>query len=265
MMRFCVIGYPAKHSLSPQLHQAFACQVRLDICYTIVEVSPDLFETQIQALANEGYMGANITLPYKSRVLSIADSVSDNAQLARSANTLKFEDHRCFADTTDGVGFLKGYPQKNGWKSQTVLLLGAGGAACSIAAALASEGANVLVMARDAERQNEMLKKLNHPRILAFHASSHQGLDVVINATSASLLGELPDCLPESALLRNTVSIDVVYNLQQHTPFMQWSMSSGASSTLDGWNMLVEQGAQSFYWWTGYSVDTENFKKNRRV
>lgn len=260
-MKLCVIGNPVKHSLSPRLHAAFAEQFGIALSYTILEVLPEAFEQTVAGLPAQGIIGANITIPYKGRALACAEQASIAAELAHAANTLKFEHGRCLADNTDGVGFLKGY-NLEAFKGPA-LVIGAGGAARAIISALATRGSQVWVLNRDEQRLTALLNAFNHPQVRAFEGEQPEFFSLIVNATSASLSDQLPSDLPEMSFIKNTNCIDVVYSESGSTPFTEWATQAGASSVEDGWKMLVEQGAESFRWWTGKTPETQTLKAKR--
>lgn len=265
-MNFFVIGNPVKHSLSPALHHYFAQRSGLQISYSTIAPAVDAFSHCVHQLMADGATGANVTLPFKLQAMQIADEATPIAQQAQAANTLKFVEGRCLVDNTDGRGFLQGYATQVGWKSETVLVLGAGGAAFAIAWSLAQSGALVLIHHRSIQKAKHLVSRLQHPAILVFSDEMPTLPTMVVNATSASLAGVLPEGLPKAHHLKACLRyIDLVYTQEEMTPFTEWALQNSPAATVaDGWNMFVEQGALSFEWWTGLKPDTEYAKQNRQ-
>ena len=265
--RYAVFGNPIAHSKSPLIHTAFAEQTRQDLLYERQLVEPNKFiETARQFFANGG-CGLNITVPFKLEAFELADVLSERAEAAGAVNTLKkMPDGKIYGDNTDGAGLLRDITHNLGWKihGKRVLLLGAGGAVRGVIAPLLAEQPSRIVIAnRTLEKAEALVKdfsvgksaqeiKLLRASSLHIHA---RPFDIVINGTSASLQGAMPDLDP-AILNPNACCYDMMYGAQL-TLFLQWAQRHGAKEVVDGLGMLVEQAAESFYLWRGVRPETK--------
>ncbi|MDP5293562.1 shikimate dehydrogenase [Oceanimonas sp. CHS3-5] len=260
MDRYVVIGNPIAHSQSPFIHQAFAEQTGQTMDYERLLLSLDNFEGGLGNFVQAGGRGCNITVPFKTDALAVADELSERATLAEAVNTLKvLKDGRLFADNTDGAGLVMdlkrlGVPLAG----QRILLLGAGGAARGVMGPLLAEQPATLVVANRTEARAAALAS----RFAALGPVTHQPLDdlqgafdLIINSTSASLQGERLT-LPASLCHSGTHVYDMMYG-REDTPFLCWAAEQGVSKRYDGLGMLVGQAAESFYLWRGVRPDME--------
>jgi shikimate dehydrogenase len=260
--RYAVIGNPVTHSKSPLIHAQFARQTGQDISYIPIASSDEAFESTVALFRSEGGLGLNVTLPFKHRAYALAHERSERAEHAGAANTLAFRDGSIFADNTDGHGLVRDLAVNLACvlRDRQILLMGAGGASYGVCGPLLDEAPARLVVAnRTVEKAialREHFAKLHSAGATLF-ASSYEALagcsfDVVINATSAGLAGEMPP-LPDELFAPGALAYDMVYG--RSTPFLRFAQTRGAR-TADGLGMLVEQAAESFYIWRGIRPDT---------
>lgn len=250
-----IIGFPLSHTRSPQLHRAFAEQCDIDLDYVVLAAPEREFEPAAREFFARGGLGLNVTLPYKARALEFVNSASERAVRAGAANVLSRQlDGSVQADNVDGAGFIADLARRSfDARAARVYIIGAGGAAAGVAAALLEAGASsVVVRNRNPSRAKALIERLADPRITESR-SEGDTYDLVINATSASLFNECPD-FPSSVIGSTTLAYDLAYSTQP-TPFMRCAAGLGAQ-TCDGWGMLVEQAAASFALWHGVSPDT---------
>lgn len=259
--RYGVIGHPISHSKSPVIHRLFAQQTGEDIRYEAFDVLPEHLELQLKTFAKEGVRGLNVTVPHKEAVARLADQLTDRAHLAGAVNTLIIAaDGRLDGDNTDGVGLLTDLAMNLGvtLKGARVLILGAGGATRGIVPALLGSGPRDLRIAnRTVDRARalaERFGKLGKVNACRFDELGGQTFDVVINATSAGLQGDTPP-FPASLLTPEVVCYDLSYAMAD-TPFIAWARAHGVKQAHQGWGMLVEQAAESFFIWRGVRPDT---------
>lgn len=262
--RYAVVGNPVAHSKSPEIHAAFARQAGQDIDYSRLLAPLDGFRATVESFRAAGGKGVNVTLPFKLEAFDLADDVSQRAKDAEAANYLRFDDGRIRADNTDGVGLTRDIVHNQGFPiaGKRVLLLGAGGAAQGVLAPLLEHGPNILTIAnRTVEKALRLAETFRHKPVsgtsvlcgLRFGELAGHHFDLVINATSMSLLGELPP-LPADAFAPGALAYDMMYG-KKLTPFLAFAASHGAR-TSDGLGMLVEQAAESFLMWRGMRPDT---------
>lgn len=254
------------HSRSPDIHHAFAAQTGEALRYELIDVTPEHFTADLKRFFAEGGAGCNVTLPHKLAAFEFADHVSSDAYRAGSVNTLALlEDGSVFGDNTDGAGLIRDLTVNHGVDIEgcRVLLLGAGGAARGAAGPLLDEGPAELVIANRHPGKAMLLAQLlaETGNVTGGALSSARGaFDVVINATSASLRNEIPGIAAEC--VANAFAYDVVY-ADEPTPFLRWAREHGAAGAADGWGMLVEQAAESFFVWRGVRPETAELLKHR--
>lgn len=259
--RFAVMGNPVAHSKSPYIHKQFAHQFKHNLEYTAIQVDIGGLRQAVEQFRAHGGSGLNITVPFKLDAFRLANHLSDRAQIAGAVNTLRFDaDDMIFGDNTDGTGLVHDLEINLGVhiKDKQVLVLGAGGAARGVLAPLLKHHPARLVVAnRTVVRAKELVRDFAaHGKIevCGFDDLRGKHFDVVINATSASLDGELPP-LPETLLARGALAYDMMYG-DKPTPFMEWAELHDAGKVVDGIGMLVEQAAESYLIWNGVRPQT---------
>jgi shikimate dehydrogenase len=253
MDNYGVVGNPINHSKSPEIHQLFAKQVGHDILYHRIPATDENFTSVLEEFFKKGGRGLNITLPFKEKAFRFADSCTDNAQSCRSVNTLTFsEDGRAHGDNTDGVGLINDLKNNDVLlENIKVLILGAGGATRGIVPVLFKTGVSSIVLCNRTVEKAELLQEEFMPCGEIESLSSDNltgGFSLVINATSASLDGVIPD-IPDN-VVSNAVCYDLAYSYGE-TSFLNWAKKNGSAKNLQGLGMLVEQAAESFYIWRG--------------
>ncbi len=259
--RYAVMGHPVAHSKSPFIHARFAEQTGQAMTYEAIDVAPGEFARAVAAFRDSGGRGLNVTLPFKEDAWRLVDVRSARAERAGAVNTIWFEDHGAHGDVTDGAGLVHDLVVNHGaiLEGRRILLLGAGGAARGVLGPLLdARPARLVVANRTADRARALA------RAFAADGPVHGGgldalgaegaFDLIINATSASLAGEMPP-LPDTVLGPATWCYDMVYG-DAPTVFMEWARGRGAALALDGLGMLVEQAAESFALWRGVRPQT---------
>ncbi len=265
--RYAVMGNPINHSKSPMIHTLFAQQTNQSIEYTAIHVDLGGFDQAVGNFKASGGKGLNITVPFKEEAWALATERTDRAERAGAVNTLKFVDNKILGENTDGIGLVTDLTANHGCelKGKRILLLGAGGAARGVIAPLMEQQPSEIIIAnRTPDRAVGLadhfadLGQTNGCRISGsgFPGLEGQQFDIVINATAASLKGEVPP-LPNELLNDNAVCYDMMYGAEP-TAFMNWATNHGAAKVQDGLGMLVEQAAESFYIWRGVRPDTKS-------
>ncbi|UVW28226.1 shikimate dehydrogenase [Massilia sp. H6] len=266
--RYCVIGHPIAQSRSPEIHAAFARQTGQDISYERCLAPLDGFAATVRRLVQEGYRGANVTVPFKIEAARIATRLAERARAAGAVNTLVFDaDGAIVGDNTDGPGLVADISRNAGMAlaGRRVLLLGAGGAARGVLLPLLQERPRQIVIANRTAATAEALAREFGQHGMVVAASGFAGIegsfDLVVNATSASLHADVPP-IPASVFCRTTLALDMMYGLEP-TGFMQFAARHGAA-TRDGLGMLVEQAAEAFALWRGIKPDTADILNQMR-
>jgi shikimate dehydrogenase len=259
--RYAVFGNPIRHSKSPQIHAEFARQCEQNLQYRAVFVEMGLFSETARRFFEHGGQGINVTVPFKREAWEFADVLSEKARRAGAVNTLSLAaDGKILGDNTDGIGLVRDMVANLGWtiRDCSVLLLGAGGAARGVIELLLGESPRSLqIVNRTSSRAEELATEfadLGPVNGGAYEALEGARFDLLINATSASLGGELPP-LPDSLLTERSCCYDMMYAAEP-TIFMRWAAQHTAWAVADGLGMLVEQAAESFYIWRGLRPQT---------
>ncbi|HEY8427969.1 MAG TPA: shikimate dehydrogenase, partial [Sandaracinaceae bacterium] len=260
--RYALVGHPVHHSRSPVIHSLFAQQTGQHLTYELIDAAPDEFENAVRRFIAEGGRGMNVTVPHKEAAFRLADRIGPEAEKAGAVNTLSFDEGSIRGDNTDGIGFLRDLTENLGWeiRGRRILVLGAGGAARGILPPLLENAPSELVLAnRTLPRAAELeqrFRRLGPLSIRAFEELERERpFDLVINATSAGLKGEMPP-FPRSIVGERTRCYDLAY-ARGLTPFQLWAREAGAERAEQGLGMLVEQAAESFYIWRKVRPDTQ--------
>ncbi|AOJ35571.1 shikimate dehydrogenase [Burkholderia metallica] len=262
--QYAVIGNPIGHTKSPLIHGLFAQATGQDIRYTAIEgpVEPDgAFADVVRAFASSGGKGINITAPFKLDAFAMANERSERAELAGAANALKFEGGRILADNFDGIGLVRDIEVnlRLPMAGKRVLLLGAGGAARgALLPFLDAAPAEMVIANRDVDKARALAAQVagRGPLVASSYANlARMGrFDLVVNATSASLTGDLPP-VPPSVFSPDGTAYELAYG-KRLTPFLRLAKNAGVHGIADGVGMLVEQAAEAFAWWRGVRPET---------
>jgi shikimate dehydrogenase len=247
-----VIGWPVAHSRSPRLHGFWLDRLGLDGAYVPLAVPPDRFALAVQGLAAAGFRGANVTIPHKVAAFALCDAVEESASRAGAVNTLVFDQGRIVGSNTDGFGFLANL-RAHGVDPAAgpALLLGAGGAARAVAAALQDLGAAVHIAARD-RSQAEALAAALPPLAVLDWAQTAAALGdhaLLVNATPAGMAGQAPLDLDLARAHAALVVSDLVY-VPLETPLLAAARLRGLRA-VGGLGMLLHQARPGFAAWFG--------------
>lgn len=263
---FIVIGNPIAHSKSPDIHQLFAQQARIDIEYSRQYCPNDTssFAAVVAAFFHGGGVGANVTVPFKQMAFDLCreqGGLSEHALAAGAVNTLMLRQGQLFGDNTDGQGLVH-HLRALKWPldQARIAIIGAGGAARGIVLPLLQAGAvSITIANRTLTKAQQLIDELSlvHPNLNSADLTStaitalNGEYDLIINATSIGLTGE---ALPLSQALNSAYAYDMMYG--RPLPFLQHFAALGAA-TSDGLGMLVGQAALSFERWTHHAVDSQ--------
>ena len=252
-----VIGHPVNHSRSPRMHNFWLAHFGLEGYYIPLDIDPKKFERSIRNLPELGLVGANITIPYKEKVLKIADKISDRAALVGAANTLTFlPNGGIYADNTDGYGFLQNIKSKyKDWSAREGIsvVFGAGGASRAILAALIEDGASDIILANRTRSRADQLRSELGAKIKVVEWMKIQNYlseaSTIINTTSLGMAGKTDLPIPLNTLKKSTLVTDIVY-----TPIETHLLATAAKMgcrTVDGLGMLIHQAIPGFERWFG--------------
>ena len=260
--RYAVIGNPVAHSKSPLIHSAFAQATGQPLSYERLLAPYDGFVATVDRFVSEGGKGLNVTSPFKREAFALARERSARATSAGACNTLAWRGDHWYGDNTDGAGLLRDLIANRGATiaAREVLVLGAGGAVRGILQPLLHEAPRRLVIAnRTQSRAAELaaaVAAMGPVSAVAPAALVGQRFDVIINATSIGVGGDVPRALwPPGLFAPGALAYDLVY-ADATTPFLVWAIEQGAAKAADGLGMLVEQAAESFALWRGVRPET---------
>jgi shikimate dehydrogenase len=268
---FAVIGNPIHHSLSPQIHAAFAKENGLDIDYESVLSPLDQFKNTMHQLIQQKFTGANVTLPFKKEAYQLATSHSSHASIAEAVNTLEFKEDEIIGHNTDGIGLVRDLEQNldTQLKHKKILLIGAGGAAEGVIYSMLEKKPSELTLTnRTIEKSNVIQNKMDvHAKsfdvnlnVTEITKCPHQYFDVIINATSASLINAELHMDPK-VFHEGCLAYDMMYG--KETSYIREAISQG-SKTSDGLGMLVEQAAEAFFIWHHIQPTTKSVIESLR-
>jgi shikimate dehydrogenase len=259
--KYGVVGHPVGHSWSPFIHGLFARETGQDMSYRLFDFTPEQLEPRVHEFFFAlGGRGLNVTVPHKIAAAQIASQLTPRAAHAGAVNTLAVQkDGTLLGDNTDGTGLVRDLCDNLGLVifKRRLLIIGAGGATRGVVAPLlALEPTELVIANRTAERAHGMAAAfvdLGSVRGCGFDQLDGS-FDLLINATSASLHGEVP-ALPTGLPAPEAVCYDMAYG-KTDTPFMRWALGHGCARAVQGWGMLVEQAAESFRVWRGVKPNT---------
>ncbi len=256
-----LLGWPLGHSVSPAMHNAAFATLGLEWRYVALPVPPEGLAEAVRGLREQGYRGANVTIPHKEAVIGLVDEASEAARGIGAMNTIVVRpDGRLVAENTDWLGFLDPLDRQGfDLPGRRVLLLGAGGAARGVAYALAQrQVGEVVIWNRTSGRAEELAAQVSTAfmglRVVVrqdIGAMMREPVDLVVNTTAAGMWpGEAESPWPEGlAFPAGALCYDLVYR-PERTRFLEQAERDGCA-TQGGLEMLVMQGALAFELWTG--------------
>jgi shikimate dehydrogenase len=275
MKRLAVLGHPVSHSRSPAMQTAAleALGIADEWSYEAIDVEPPAFPGRTRALPEQGFVGANVTIPHKEAALALADEASEPAAEIGAANTLSFRNGSISADNTDATGLLAALPTPV--EGRAALVLGAGGSARAAVWALAEQGNTVSVWNRTPQRADELVRDLarvgsrtsaeGRLRAVTAEQIRANGYELIVNCTAIGMGDEDPfELLPLDAERLDSVSIlvDLVY-AGTESRLVRGARGRGATA-IDGLEVLVRQGAESLRIWTGMDPPLEVMREAAR-
>ena len=259
--RYALFGLPLGHTKSPLIHAEFARQTGQDLAYEAIEAPADGFAAAVDRFRAEGGRGINVTMPFKLEAFAYATELMDRARHAGAVNCMKFEGESAIAENFDGVGLVNDIQRNLGFpmRGRRVLLMGAGGAARGALLPFLQQEPALLVIANRTVAKAKALREqfpMQTNLIAGGYADcADRSFDIVVNATSASLRGELPPVAPAN-FTAGCLAYDLVYG-KGLTPFLRVGRDAAAGRIADGVGMLVEQAAEAFEWWRGVRPGTK--------
>ena len=264
MKKFIVIGNPIEHSISPKVHNYWFKENNIEATYSKKLILEDQLENFVEKIRKKEINGANVTVPYKEKIIPFLDSLSDQAKEANSVNTLYLLNDKVVGDNTDIGGFFLSIKNKGkNFENKSALIFGSGGVAPSIILALRKLGLKKIIISnRTKEKALKLKEKYNFLEILEWGKTLKA--DIVINTTSLGLNKNDIINIDFSVFDSNTFFYDVIYNPIE-TNFLKNAKKKGFL-TENGLMMFLNQASAAFNIW--HNVEPEinqnllNFIKN---
>jgi shikimate dehydrogenase len=263
--RVVLIGHPVAHSLSGAMQQAAFDELGIDARYELWDRAPIELADAVNELRSEEFLGANVTIPHKERVVPMVDRLTEEATATGAVNTITREGRRLIGHNTDVAGFKVALDKLVGRQKmpKQAVVLGAGGGARAVVYGLIREGfQRVVVFNRHLHRAEGLVKHFGRTaahmelRAMPWHESIIEveiaKAKILVNATSIGLSSDVSP-VPASALNEELMVLDLIYS---KTRLLRDAAAAGAT-TSDGELMLLHQGAAAFTLWTGQPAPLE--------
>ena len=253
-----VLGWPVAHSRSPRLHGFWLERHGVDGAYLPLPVRPEHFDEAVRGMVALGFAGANVTIPHKLAAFAICDEVDGTARRAGAVNTMVFRDGRISGSNTDGSGFIANLRDHGvDPAAGPALLLGAGGSARAIAAALQDAGAIVSFANRTLENAESLAADLPGLRVLDWRARDKALPDfaLIVNTTALGMTGEDPLPVDLSRAAPGSAVADIVY-VPLETPLLAAARARGLRP-VEGLGMLLHQARPGFAAWFGVEPEVD--------
>jgi len=239
MNRYAVIGNPIHHSISPVIHAQFSKEFGLEISYEKILSPIDGFQDTVNKFIDSDGQGFNITLPFKIQAHNLSKKLTPNARAAGAVNAIRVEDRTLIGENTDGNGLVNDFTNnlKQSLKGKEILIIGAGGATQGILKPILDCNPKKILLAnRTKEKSLKLASKfLQYGKVCGFGLDQIKAkpVDIVINATSASIDGNIPNI--SKGVVEGALCYDLMYG--KETPFMKWANENSARKVSDGpWN-----------------------------
>lgn len=255
-----ILGYPVGHSLSPVMHNAAFKKNQMDYVYIPLPTAPADLRAAVSALKAWNFRGANVTIPHKVAVMEYLDEIAEDARMIGAVNTITIRDGRAIGSNTDGIGFIASLRKADAApEGGRAVLLGAGGAARAVVWGLLQHGIEkITILVRNVKKGLAFAKRFaSHGDIKVYAFGDTEAKEALRTCTllvNTTPLGMAPnlDAMPEvdwTDVAENAVVYDLIYT-PLITRFLREARERG-HRTINGKDMLIEQGAESFFQWTG--------------
>jgi len=263
--RVVLIGHPVAHSLSGAMQQAAFDKLGIDATYELWDRPPIDLADAITEIRSDDFLGANVTIPHKERVVPMVDRITEEGQATGAVNTITREGRRLVGHNTDVAGFRFALDALVGKAKmpRNAVVLGAGGGARAVVFGLITEGfQRIIVFNRHLHRAEGMVKHFARTaahmelRAMPWHESIIEAelakTKLLVNATSIGLTSD-ESPVPAEVLLPELLVLDLIYARTK----LQRDAAAAGAETADGELMLLHQGAAAFTLWTGQPAPLE--------
>jgi len=247
MKKYLVIGNPIEHSLSPELHNYWIEQNKIDAVYEKKEINENDIKILINDVKNGKIDGINVTTPFKKSIIPFLDRLTSIASAAKSVNTIYKENNKVIGHNTDVEGFELAIKHINyDLRNKKVYILGAGGVVPSIILALKKKGVSKIILSNRTKQKAEDLKKI-HSDLEIINWIEIPNFDMILNATSLGLKNDDEIKLNYSEIGPNKLFYDIIYN-PSRTNFLLKAKQFG-NQIENGKMMFIYQAQLSFKIW----------------
>lgn len=259
-----VMGDPIAQSKSPIMHTQALKAMGISGAYVPLHVSPEKLGDAVEAIRTLGFRGINVTIPHKVSVMNYLDSLDESAQDIGAVNTIVNNNGILTGYNTDGIGYVRSLKTEAiaDLTEARIMIIGAGGAARGITAALLRENPfSITVANRNAEKAAQLAAEWSGKgNIIGIRLEEMSDMlddiDVIINTTSVGMYPHIEESpVDASRFHQNMVVSDLIYN-PLHTRLLQDSLARGCRIH-GGLGMFVYQGAYALEYWTGQPAPTD--------
>ncbi len=269
----CVIGYPIEHSMSPIMHNAVIRELKLDYIYLAFNIHPNNLNLAVKGFRAFNIIGINVTLPFKQKIMKYLDDNDPIAQKIGAVNTIKNDNGNLSGRNTDAEGAMKALLNAGyAISGKNILILGAGGATRALAYVMAKDADKIVIANRTEKKAVNLAKEIKKNFSIKVKGKSNSNsvlkeeskkADILINTTPVGMYPNVEKSpIPMEFLHEDLIVYDVVYNPLE-TKLIKDATKKGCK-TLGGLEMLVNQGALAFEWWTNKKPNI-NLMKNKIV
>ncbi len=258
--RYAILGNPVAHSMSPVLHTLFAKMMHDDITYEKILVEKGMFKKTCADFFKNGGNGCNITVPCKIDACEFADNLTEYAKSAGAVNTLKkMPDGSILGDNTDGRGLVNDLKRLGlNLAKEHILIIGAGGAAKGILMPILEESPLSVTMTNRSFEKLLSIKETAKDKVkLVRQEDLEPEYSLILNATSTSLMGVLPD-IEDKVIASSDFVYDLMYHKEHKTMFTEHAKKLGVKNTADGFGMLVLQAVLGYELWHGAAPNADD-------
>lgn len=271
---YCLLGHPARHSISPRMHTTAAKLLGVNMVYLAFDIEPNEIGITVEALRLLQAGGFNLTMPFKRTVIPYLDRITKASELSGAVNTVINKDGVLIGDTTDGIGYLDSLLDSGfDYHGKKMTLLGAGGAATSIAVSAALSGVKRIDIFKrknktyeETEAFAERINSSTDCDVLVFPMDDSDAMqdsiassDLLTNATNVGMEDDKTSLVPNEFLRPDLFVSDIIYHPAE-TTLLSYARECGCRYK-NGEDMLLFQGAASFKEWTGLHMPVEAIKK----
>ncbi len=268
MNKYGIIGYPLKHSISPQIHNSAFNALKINALYQKIEINPTEFEETIKQLKHEDWRGFNITIPFKETIIKYLDDIDPMSANIGAINTIKISNGKWRGYNTDYLGFVKPI-EKYLDSINSVLVLGAGGAARAVIYGILEKLKieKIYLANRTKSRAELLVQSVKYSgrtkiEIIDFSTINHLNdpINLIVNTTSLGMGNEIDKTpLEISEKYSNCIVYDLIYNPKKSKLLTR--AEEQACQIINGLPMLIYQADESFKIWTGINFPDKVIEK----